>query len=99
MRDGRHCIVRFKPQTQQGADILAEKLNVQIIMPDFFEPGEPWPTDKFPPKTDEEKTKLQEFFGGLANPQEAVAKAIEVAKSLKAEGAEFVGIYGYCWGA
>ena len=91
-------IARFKPQTQQGADILAEKLNAQIIMPDFFEPGEPWPVDQFPPKTDAEKAKLQEFFGGLANPQKAVEKAIAVGKALKSEGAEFVGIYGYCWG-
>ena len=68
-------------------------------MPDFFEPGEPWPQDKFPPQTDEEKAKLQEFFGGLANPAGAVAKLINVGKTLKGEGVEFVGVYGFCWGA
>ena len=92
-------VPRFKPQTQQGADILADNLNAQILMPDFFEPGEPWPVDQFPPKTDEEKQKLQEFFGGIANPHQSVEKALSVAKALKAEGVEFVGLYGYCWGA
>ncbi|KAI0757364.1 dienelactone hydrolase family-domain-containing protein [Daedaleopsis nitida] len=91
-------IFGFKPQTQQGADILAQNLNVQILMPDFFEPEGPWPVDKFPPQTDEEKAKLQEFFGGTANPQKNVEKALNVAKALKEEGVTTVGIYGYCWG-
>ncbi|OCH92727.1 hypothetical protein OBBRIDRAFT_791027 [Obba rivulosa] len=91
-------IFGFKPQTQQGADILAEKLNAQVLMPDFFEPGEPWPADKFPPQTDEEKAKLQEFFGGIANPQTAVQKLIEVGRALKSDGSVFVGTFGFCWG-
>lgn len=88
----------FKPQTQQGADILAHNLGVQILMPDFFEPEGPWPVDKFPPETDAEKAKLQEFFGGTANPQKSVERALNVAKALKDEGVTTVGIYGYCWG-
>ncbi|RPD58387.1 hypothetical protein L227DRAFT_550640 [Lentinus tigrinus ALCF2SS1-6] len=91
-------IFGFKPQTQQGADILAEKLGVQVLMPDFFEPGEPWPVDEFPPKTNEEKAKLQQFFGGTANPGNAKQKALNVGNALKSEGVEFVGLYGYCWG-
>ena len=67
-------------------------------MPDFFENGEPWPQEKFPPKTDEEKAQLQAFFGGLANPQDAVAKLLNVGKTLKSEGVEFIGVYGFCWG-
>ena len=67
-------------------------------MPDFFEPGEPWPVDKFPPQG-EDKKKLQEFFGGLAKPADAVAKLINVARTLKSEGVEFVGAYGFCWGS
>ncbi|KAI1797533.1 hypothetical protein LXA43DRAFT_980911 [Ganoderma leucocontextum] len=90
-------IFGFKPQTQQGADILAEELKAQIIMPDFFEPGEPWSLDRFPPQG-EDKKKLQEFFGGLAKPADAVAKLINVARTLKSEGVEFVGAYGFCWG-
>ncbi|EED82516.1 predicted protein [Postia placenta Mad-698-R] len=59
-------IFGFKPQTQQGADILADQLNAHVVMPDFFEPDAPWPADKFPPKTDEEKAKLQAFFGACS---------------------------------
>lgn len=91
-------IFGFKPQTQQGADILADQLNAHVVMPDFFEPDAPWPADKFPPKTDEEKAKLQAFFGGAANPQNAVSKLLNVAKALKADGAKFVGAFGFCWG-
>ncbi len=88
----------FKPQTQQGADIIAEQLNAQVLMPDFFEPAEPWPAAKFPRSNDEEKAEFQAFFGGPAKPQDAVAKLINVGKALKAEGAEFVGTFGFCWG-
>ena len=30
-------------------------MNATVYMPDFFEPNKPFPIDKFPPKTDEEK--------------------------------------------
>ncbi|PSS37124.1 hypothetical protein PHLCEN_2v997 [Hermanssonia centrifuga] len=91
-------IFGFKPQTQQGADILAEDLKAQVVMPDFFEGDEPWPVDNFPPTTDEDKKKFQAWFGGFANPANHVPKLINVAKTLKEEGAEFVVAYGYCWG-
>ncbi|OBZ79658.1 putative AIM2 family protein C30D10.14 [Grifola frondosa] len=91
-------IFGFKPQTQQGADILAEKLNAQVIMPDFFEPAEPWPVEHFPPKTHQEKAKLQAFFGGPAKPQDAVGRLLTVGKALKSDGAKFVGTFGFCWG-
>ncbi|PCH33283.1 hypothetical protein WOLCODRAFT_141584 [Wolfiporia cocos MD-104 SS10] len=90
-------IFGFKPQTQQGADILAEKLNAHIVMPDFFEPGAPWPADKFPPQTDEEKANLHVFFGGAANPKNGVMKLVTVSKALKDDGAKFVGAFGFCW--
>jgi hypothetical protein len=34
--------------TQQGADILAENVGCQIVMPDFFL-GKPWDVKDFPP--------------------------------------------------
>ena len=88
----------FKPQTLQGADILAEELKAQVILPDFFQGDEPWPLDKYPPKTDEDKKKLQEWFGGFANPKNHAPKLIEVGKAAKKDGAEHVIAYGYCWG-
>lgn len=90
---------RFKPQTQQGADILASQLKAQVLMPDFFEPADAFPDDKFPPTTDEAKAELQAFFGGPANPQASVAKLKKVAEALKADGVTKVGAFGYCWGA
>lgn len=77
---------------------MANDLKAQVIMPDFFEGSEPWPLDKFPPTTDEDKKKLQEWFGGFANPANHVPKLAKVGEALKAEGAEFVVAYGYCWG-
>jgi len=67
-------------------------------MPDFFEPADAWPVDKFPPSTDEEKTRLQQFFGGPANPQDSVAKLLRAGEALKQDGAKFVGAFGFCWG-
>ena len=67
-------------------------------MPDFFEPADAWPVDKFPPQTDEEKGKLQQFFGGPANPQNSVTKVLKVSEALKQDGAKFVGAFGFCWG-
>ena len=67
-------------------------------MPDFFEGNKPWPLDKFPPSTDEDKKAFQEWFGGFANPANHVPRVIQVGEALKGEGAEFIGVYGYCWG-
>ncbi|KAI0344107.1 hypothetical protein BDW22DRAFT_1355401 [Trametopsis cervina] len=91
-------IFGFKPQTLQGADILAEELKAQVLMPDFFEGDEPWPLDRFPPSTDEDKKKFQEWFGGFASPANHIPKLIKVGEALKADGADFVVAYGYCWG-
>jgi dienelactone hydrolase len=91
-------IFGIKGQTQQGADILAQELKARVVMPDFFAPSDPWPLDKFPPGTDEEKKKLQEFFGGPANPAKSVEKLQKVAKQLRADGATKVGTFGFCWG-
>ncbi|KDQ54839.1 hypothetical protein JAAARDRAFT_134659 [Jaapia argillacea MUCL 33604] len=90
-------IFGFKPQTQQGADIIASSLNVTVLMPDFFH-GEEWPASKYPPKDDKEKRELQEFFGGPANPSNSVTGLIQVAKSLKSDGVKAVGAFGFCWG-
>lgn len=67
-------------------------------MPDFFEDGKPWPLEDFPPKTDEEKKKLQEFFGSIASPGENMKKLVSFGKALKDDGVTFVGTFGYCWG-
>lgn len=92
-------VSRFKPQTQQGADIIADNLKVQVLMPDFFEDGEPYPLERFPPKTDEDKARLQAFFGGIALPPKNKDRLIDFGKTLKGDGVKFAGVYGFCWGS
>ncbi|KAK7064555.1 dienelactone hydrolase family protein [Favolaschia claudopus] len=91
-------IFGYFPQTQQGADIIASTLKTVVYMPDFFEPNAPFPSENFPPTTDEGKKKLQEFFGGTANPSAAVKKLTAFTQTLKSDGAKKVGAYGFCWG-
>lgn len=93
-----HLDVSFKPQTQQGADILASRLNVQVLMPDFFEEGSAWLLEQYPPKTDEQKANIQKFFGGIASPPDNAEKLLTFGKALKEEGVKTVGCYGFCWG-
>ncbi|KAF7306597.1 Dienelactone hydrolase family protein [Mycena indigotica] len=91
-------IFGYFPQTEQGADMLASSLNVTVYMPDFFEPNEPFPSENFPPTTDEGKKALQDFFGGTASPPAAVEKLTAFGQHLKSNGAAKVGAYGFCWG-
>lgn len=89
---------RFKPQTQQGADILANATNGRVLMPDFFEPNKAWDAHNFPPRTDKERRLLQEFFRGPAKPEDAVNALLRVGKALRSDGVKNVGTYGLCWG-
>ncbi|KAG6891405.1 hypothetical protein C0992_007629 [Termitomyces sp. T32_za158] len=88
----------FFPQTQQGADIIASALEATVYMPDFFEPKGPYPIEKFPPKNDQDKRDLQEFFGGTASPSVAIQKLTEFGTALRTNGAKNVAAYGFCWG-
>jgi hypothetical protein len=67
-------------------------------MPNFFEPGEPFTLDRFPPKTDEDKAALGAFFTGPANLTANAAKLKRFAEALKADSIKRVGVYGFCWG-
>ncbi len=67
-------------------------------MPDIFEPNHPFPIDKFPPKTKEEKAELQKFFGGVASPPENAKKLLSFGKALRSDGIKRLGVYGFCWG-
>lgn len=89
---------RFKEQTQQGADMLARSINATVLMPDFFEPNDPWDGSRFPPKSVKDKKELQEFFAGPAKPEDSVNRLIEVGKELRSGGVKHLGTYGMCWG-
>ncbi|EJD04229.1 uncharacterized protein FOMMEDRAFT_19489 [Fomitiporia mediterranea MF3/22] len=91
-------IFGFWPQTQQGADILAQTLNARVVMPDFFAPDKPFFKEKFPPQSQDDKNDLQAFFAGPAKPDKAVEGLVRVGEELRAQGAEKVGAYGLCWG-
>ncbi|KAF5355730.1 hypothetical protein D9756_004028 [Leucocoprinus leucothites] len=91
-------IFGFFPQTQKGADMLADALRTTIYMPDFFEPDHPFPIEKFPPKTPEEKQELQNFFGTVASPPKNIEKLVSFGQALKSAGAQKLGVYGFCWG-
>ena len=91
-------IFGFFPQTQQGADALAHTLNAKVVMPDFFEPDKPFPVEKFPPRSQEDRDAIQAFFAGPAKPERAVDGLIRAGEALRKEGAQKVGAYGLCWG-
>ncbi|KAF9454996.1 dienelactone hydrolase [Macrolepiota fuliginosa MF-IS2] len=91
-------IFGFFPQTQQGADMLSSALKTTVYMPDFFEPGDPWTFDRFPPKTQGDKDALQKFFGTVASPPANVKKLASFGQALKSEGVQKLGVYGFCWG-
>ncbi|KAL0950700.1 hypothetical protein HGRIS_007477 [Hohenbuehelia grisea] len=91
-------IFGFFPQTQQGADIIASTLKTKVYMPDFFDPAPAFPADNFPPKTDEAKKQLQDFFGGPASPPDTMKKLVAFGNHLKSNGAKRLGVYGFCWG-
>ena len=68
-------------------------------MPDFFEPDQPYPVDKFPPETKEDNEEFQKFFAGPANQEKALGKLLEFGKILRDGGVhKQLGTYGLCWG-
>lgn len=78
--------------------MLASALKTTVYMPDFFEPNHPFPIEKFPPKTSEDKSELQKFFGTTASPPENVKKLVSFGEALRSEGTKKLGVYGFCWG-
>jgi len=90
-------IFGFFSQTLQGADILAKTLGAQVFVPDFL--GENvYKLENFPPKSEQEKKDLQNFFRTTANPSVTAVSLVEFANILKGEGFKKIGALGYCWG-
>jgi hypothetical protein len=65
-------------------------------MPDFA--GEGNEIKVFPPETEQEKKKLQNFFAGTAGPPISAGRLVDFANVLKGEGFKKTGALGYCWG-
>lgn len=91
-------IFGYFPQTQQGADIIGDQLNATVYMPDFFEPGQAFDIGRYPPKSKEDEQAIQDFFGGVASPPDAVKKLTAFGNHLKSQGVAKIGTYGFCWG-
>ena len=68
-------------------------------MPDFFD-GQPLDISVFPPKTDEHKKILGNFFATTANPEETQKKIPECLKAAEKfnPNIKVWGALGYCWG-
>lgn len=90
-------IFGFFPQTQLGADSIAEALNARVYMPDVFF-GDPCPIEVYPPKNDEDKKVIGDFFQNQAKNDRVLPGLLNLAKILRDGGAEKLYIYGLCWG-
>lgn len=90
-------IFGFYPQTQQGADIIAESLGARVYMPDVFF-GKPYPLEDFPATTDETKQKLGSFFQNEAGFDTVLPGILNLAKILRDDGVKKLYMYGLCWG-
>ena len=68
-------------------------------MPDWFF-GKPLDKKSHPPKTDEQKQKLGEFFAGPANPTATAGKIPAVMEELRSVAPNVTkwGVLGMCWG-
>ncbi|KAG8931188.1 hypothetical protein FRC02_003084 [Tulasnella sp. 418] len=90
-------IFGYYPQTLQAADILAQTLNVRVVMPDWFR-GKPMDLRHFPPLTDENKKAIGDFFGDIGRTDKRLPELYAVAEQLKKDGAKKVASVGQCWG-
>jgi len=98
-------IFGYKPQTLQGADILAHsdsEHQYRVFMPDFLQDNH-FPMENFPPNTEAKKKALGDLFGGPAAPPanaEKVHKLIDtIGKTEEGKGVKKWGSLGMCWGA
>ncbi|KAJ1028610.1 hypothetical protein NDA16_001776 [Ustilago loliicola] len=90
-------IFGFWPTTQQGADLLADATKARVVMPDFFR-GKPLTHDDYPPQTDAQKQKFQDFFKSAGDFSARKPDVEAAAEALKKDGATKLGLMGFCWG-
>ncbi|KAL4802651.1 hypothetical protein BDV18DRAFT_163616 [Aspergillus unguis] len=86
-------------QTTQGADILAQRLNTLVLIPDFFD-GDGLDPKCVPPDTDEKMKTLMGFVQTKA-PFEKTAEGIpDLVQAYKGAfpAVEKWAAYGLCWG-
>ncbi|KAJ5691765.1 hypothetical protein N7462_001188 [Penicillium macrosclerotiorum] len=86
-------------QTQQGADLLAARLNAVVLIPDFFE-GEPLNPECVPADTEEKKQTIADFMAHRANiPRNVdVVTAAVPQYRIRFPSVDKWGAFGLCWG-
>ncbi|KAL4917018.1 hypothetical protein BDW62DRAFT_184836 [Aspergillus aurantiobrunneus] len=87
------------PQTTQGADLLAARLNVLVLIPDFFH-GDGAKHEWVPPDTDGKTTALMNFVKAKASWVETARSIPDTVKAYSTvfPAVEKWGAYGLCWG-
>jgi dienelactone hydrolase len=93
-------IFGFHPVAMAIWDSLAQKLNVAVLVPDFFD-GQPWDLAKMPPNMAEFGPFLQRVsYENILPRIEAGAKKLtELSAARLRDGAKGVVVVGFCWGA
>ncbi|KAH8700313.1 dienelactone hydrolase family protein [Talaromyces proteolyticus] len=92
-------IFGYTAQTIKGADLLAQRTDSVVLMPDVFH-GMPMELDAVPPKTEEQKITLQQFLKGPANPVLVAEKIWDFVDFAEPQfpDVESWGVVGLCWG-
>ncbi|KAL4872509.1 hypothetical protein BDV12DRAFT_182874 [Aspergillus spectabilis] len=87
------------PQTTQGADLLATRLNALVLIPDFFY-GEGAKQEWLPADTEEKKSVLMEFVNRRANWTDAAQGIPDLVRKYQGDftNVRRWGAYGLCWG-
>lgn len=87
------------PQTTQGADLLAARLNALVLIPDFFK-GNGAKQEWIPPDTEEKTAALMAFVSEKASWVDAAKGINGVVNAYRAafQSVEKWGAYGLCWG-
>jgi dienelactone hydrolase len=89
-------IFGLTPQCTQVADMLAEKMNCRVVVPDFFL-AKPWPKERYPPK---EGDDLMGWIRTAGSWEDRIRDMLNtVIARLKGQGTSEVSLIGFCWGA
>jgi len=95
-------IFGHKPQSIQGADILASSgsTKFQVFVPDLFN-GKPADLSWYPPDNKEKEEKLGQFFSTTANPADAAKKLPQIVAEINKQTGGTIknwAVVGFCWG-
>ncbi|ORX93391.1 alpha/beta-hydrolase [Basidiobolus meristosporus CBS 931.73] len=88
-------IFGFHPNTKQFCDILGEKFNFRVALPDFFR-GKPWDHTRMTP---EDRPALMQWITSVGSWDNTKPDLEKVKKHLSSSGSTDFGVVGFCWGA